>query len=406
MNQTTVSVIIPIYNTEEYLAKCLESVLKQSLKEIEIICINDCSKDESEKIINRYKEQDERIIYKINEKNMGLSYSRNIGIQCAKGEYIFFLDSDDYIKKNTLYELYNYSKKMEMDILYFGYYDIQINGLCIKKDRESIYPNIMGGKEFFCDSIEKNNAYVMSWSAFYNRNFIVKNEISFENDMIFEDNIFYFQTLMKAKRVSSLEKCYYYYKRRNNSIISSNENLQKKLMSECRMINILYKYIEQEQDERLVIDIDKLIENESVCLIDFYKNIDYFDMSEVDRNIKDYIILSIVKGKIYNGYFKYKLPRDVLEKIKNYDNVVIYGAGKIGQGLYELLLERNIKVSCFSETKNTGNKKIKDILIKPIDEINRNSLILIAISKKRSSELINYANELEFKYILDVSLYA
>ena len=96
----------------------------------------------------------------------------------------------------------------------------------------------------------------------------------------------------------------------------------------------------------------------------------------------------------------------MLEKIKNYDNVVIYGAGKIGQGLYELLLERNIKVSCFSETKNTGNKKIKDILIKPIDEINRNSLILIAISKKRSSELINYANELEFKYILDVSLYA
>lgn len=90
MNQIKVSVIIPIYNTEEYLAKCLESVLKQSLKEIEIICINDCSKDESEKIINRYKEQDERIIYKINEKNMGLSYSRNIGIQCAKGEYIFF----------------------------------------------------------------------------------------------------------------------------------------------------------------------------------------------------------------------------------------------------------------------------------------------------------------------------
>ena len=71
MNQIKVSVIIPIYNTEEYLAKCLESVLKQSLKEIEIICINDCSKDESEKIINRYKEQDERIIYKINEKKYG-----------------------------------------------------------------------------------------------------------------------------------------------------------------------------------------------------------------------------------------------------------------------------------------------------------------------------------------------
>ena len=133
MSQIKVSVIIPVYNTEKYLVKCLVSVLNQSLREIEIICINDCSTDNSDEIINKFQKQDSRIIYKKNNNNKGLSISRNIGIECARGRYIFFLDSDDYIKENTLEELYYKAYEYNLDILYFGFNEIQINGEKVKR---------------------------------------------------------------------------------------------------------------------------------------------------------------------------------------------------------------------------------------------------------------------------------
>lgn len=179
MSQIKVSVIIPVYNTEKYLVKCLVSVLNQSLREIEIICINDCSTDNSDEIINKFQKQDSRIIYKKNNNNKGLSISRNIGIECARGKYIFFLDSDDYIKENTLEELYYKAYEYNLDILYFGFNEIQINGEKVKRKGEDFFPDIIEGKDFFCNSMEKNNSYLMSCTAIYDRNFIKKNNIRF-----------------------------------------------------------------------------------------------------------------------------------------------------------------------------------------------------------------------------------
>ena len=96
-----VSVVIPVYNVEPYLSECLDSVCKQTLKNIEIICINDGSTDRSLTVLQKYSERDKRI-HIINQNNQGLSYSRNVGIRQAKGRYVYFLDSDDYITHNAL----------------------------------------------------------------------------------------------------------------------------------------------------------------------------------------------------------------------------------------------------------------------------------------------------------------
>ena len=114
-----VSVIVPIHNSEKYLRACLDSLINQSLKEIEIICINDGSTDKSELILDEYKSKDKRIIV-INQNNSGQSSARNKGIKIAQGEYIGFVDSDDFIDLNYYEKLYNYAHYNDAEIAVSG----------------------------------------------------------------------------------------------------------------------------------------------------------------------------------------------------------------------------------------------------------------------------------------------
>ena len=111
-----VSVIIPVYNVEKYLEECLDSVVNQTLKEIEIICINDGSIDNSVKILEKYRDKYSNIKV-INQKNLGVGRARNVGVKLAKGEYIFFLDSDDYIEVDALEKCYIEAKQHRLDVV-------------------------------------------------------------------------------------------------------------------------------------------------------------------------------------------------------------------------------------------------------------------------------------------------
>ena len=113
-----VSVIVPVYNVEKYLKDCLDSVVNQTLEDIEIICVNDGSTDNSLAILEEYAEKDSRIKI-ITQENKGLGGARNTGLYHANGEYISFIDSDDWIELNTFEELYNMSKNLDLDMLMF-----------------------------------------------------------------------------------------------------------------------------------------------------------------------------------------------------------------------------------------------------------------------------------------------
>ena len=123
MEDIKISVIIPVYNTEKFLEKCLNSVLNQTLKEIEIIVVNDGSRDNSLEIIKKFKKEDNRIVL-LNEQNGGSSFARNKGLETAKGKYFYFIDSDDYLEENTMFEeLYNKCENDNLDIVVFDYYN-------------------------------------------------------------------------------------------------------------------------------------------------------------------------------------------------------------------------------------------------------------------------------------------
>lgn len=227
MDNIKVSIIIPVYNVELYLEECLESALNQTLDAIEIICINDGSTDNSSNILKKYSEKYNNIKV-INQDNKGLSTTRNIGIKEARGEFIYFLDSDDYIELNTIEVCYREAKKYNLDIITFDaniFFDenIEINEWKEKYDRKEILnSNILNGQEFYILSNKKGIYYSPVWLYFYKKEFIEKNNLFFYEGIVHEDEIYTSTALIKANSIKYINQKFFNRRIRENSIMTSN----------------------------------------------------------------------------------------------------------------------------------------------------------------------------------------
>lgn len=214
MQRDLISVIVPIYNVEKYLDKCIESIVKQSYTNLEIILINDGSTDNCLKKCEEWNKKDERIIV-INKENGGLSSARNAGLDVCKGNYIVFVDSDDYINPEMIKELYNSLVKYGSDILICNYY---IN------DEKNIYPNKIKFKNFTISGNDKYkylyNKYqvmtIIAWNKIYKRE--IFENLRYPNGKIHEDEYIIFDLLERAKKISYINEPLYYYLQRYGSI--------------------------------------------------------------------------------------------------------------------------------------------------------------------------------------------
>lgn len=213
----TISVIVPVYNTQKFLEKCLESIINQTFKDIEIICINDGSTDNSMSILNDYSEKDSRIKI-INQKNAGLSCARNTGINNAKGEYIGFVDSDDWIDLDFFEKLYNAAKNYDADIASAGIKRVRSYKwkYHLKIKEEEVTENT-DRKFVLCDVPEK--CYV--WNKIYRLEKIKQFSLYFEAGIYFEDRCFTCEALSKLKRLVVVPDTYYNYWTNPNSIVKS-----------------------------------------------------------------------------------------------------------------------------------------------------------------------------------------
>ncbi|MDD3437316.1 MAG: glycosyltransferase [Candidatus Gastranaerophilales bacterium] len=173
-----VSVIITIYNMEKYLKKCLKSVINQTLKDIEIICVNDGSTDKSLKILEKYALKDSRIII-INQEHKGSAMAKNAGLKAAKGEYIGFVDADDWIDLNYYETLYNEAKKQNADLARTCYV---YNYFCREEKEKVLYP-ILIRKYKNHELLNVNDHSVVVWNAIYRREYLQKNKIDYFDDI-------------------------------------------------------------------------------------------------------------------------------------------------------------------------------------------------------------------------------
>ena len=198
--KTDISIIVPIYNSEKHIKKCIDSLVNQTYKNIEIILVNDGSTDNTENIIKEYR--DKRIKY-FENKNHGIGYSRNFGIKKAIGKYIMFVDSDDYLELDACCKVINNIK--DSDMLVFNFNKITNN------NKEKVKIN-----EFKASSLKDNPSLLLDinlspWNKAYKRELIVKNNVKFEEQLKYEDATFVSYSLDKASKISYMDEYLYDY---------------------------------------------------------------------------------------------------------------------------------------------------------------------------------------------------
>lgn len=215
-NLPKVSIIIPVYNTEKYLIKCLDSVVNQTLKDIEIICINDGSADNSLKILQEYSSKDSRVII-FNQENQGPAKAREVGINAAKGEYVGFVDSDDFIDKKYFELLYKNAKRYNADISMTDNVILYNNGSG-KKKKCGVAP-----KAKIITSIKDKSEIIITTgiccNKIYNKSFIERNNLAYTGCHPGEDNIFNATTIIKASSIAVLHDAKYFYVQVCDSIV-------------------------------------------------------------------------------------------------------------------------------------------------------------------------------------------
>lgn len=243
-NKIKVSVIMPVYNSGEYLKTAVDSILSQSLKEIELILVDDGSTDGSSERCDEYAKKDARIVV-IHQKNGGISNARNAALKIAKGEYIGFSDHDDEYLPGLLEENYYLCVNNHLDFVKFcKKWDVIDNGKVVESNSNKIESNIYTRVDFL-----KNIVYLMKnrfcscvWDTLYNKDFLLKNNISFDPffKMGGEDYAFNFRCFESMTRFGTNDKIYYYHIIRNKFSTSSKVNPMAIQVSQRFMVNFIH----------------------------------------------------------------------------------------------------------------------------------------------------------------------
>lgn len=239
-----ISVIVPVYNVEEYVEKCIQSIINQTFKNIEIILINDASTDNSYEIIKKYIGYDNIIIIN-NERNIGLSETRNKGIRIARGKYVSFIDSDDFIEKDFLYFLYKSINETNSDICVSSI----IHWYC--EDGKSKYINKMlyddlhtiDNETAIRDFLLRKNIYNYACNKLYKRDLFLNNNIYFPKDRCYEDAYTMYKLLYNSNKICFSKKVTYFYVQRPGSIMK--QSFSQKDMDYIWAVDELEKFLKE-----------------------------------------------------------------------------------------------------------------------------------------------------------------
>ena len=278
-----VSVIIPVYNVELYLEECLDSIIGQSLQEIEIICVNDGSTDSSLSILYKYAQTDNRIQI-INQSNKGQSSARNVGLGLAKGVYIYFMDSDDILDTTALYELYKLAKQDQLEVLYFDASVIYENeDLAVKYDsymttysyiRKHNYNSIISGASMFTAMYNNGEYRCQPCMQLTQADYIRGIDLRFLEGIFHEDHLFYFLCIIQAARVSHLNKPYFVRRIRVNSTMTQTKDFRHFYGYFTCFTHIISFAIQHRYENNVQVCITRLLDNLRSIMVSIYSESD------------------------------------------------------------------------------------------------------------------------------------
>lgn len=282
-----VSVIIPIYNAEDYLEQCLESVIRQTYTDLEIIAVLDGPTDQSESIVKRFVEKDPRIIG-VNQPNRGSSAARNYGLSLATGEYVSFIDSDDWIAETYIQRLVENALTSDADMVICNYYRYKEKGAKIVPNQplpSGIHDSNTVIRELIRDKYLQN----FLWNKLIRRDVFEKNRISFPVGLIFEDLAIMSRVAYYCHKVNIINEHLYYYRIRENSLI---HNINPKWFSDLlTALGIIKSFLVEEgiyykyhAEFRYLCIINLIRSSRAICRSD--NNFEFL-LEEVIAGIKD-----------------------------------------------------------------------------------------------------------------------
>lgn len=263
------SIIVPIYNVEDYLEECLESLYNIKNIELEIILVNDGSKDNSFKIMEKFKDMYPEKTVLINKENGGLSSARNAGMKAAVGEYISFIDSDDFIDVDEFERFFKEGQKDKLDVIVgnMRYYTPEKTGDPLFRSDMLKNSGILKGVDFFWELFQKPKCFREEVvDDIYRREFLLKNDIWFNENIVHEDSEFTPLVYLKAEKVRYIDRAFYFYRQRTGSIM--NKVSEKSIVS-------LESICERFFDEYKKLDSAKGKEVLSALILSFYSVVVY-----------------------------------------------------------------------------------------------------------------------------------
>lgn len=436
-NRIKVSIVVPVYNVECYLRECIESLINQTLQEIEIICVNDGSTDSSLTILEEFANQDTRIRI-ISKENSGYGHTMNVGFEAAKGEYIGIVESDDYALPNMFETLYSLAKQHDVDMVKSNYYEHSelIDRLLVDNLRDVPYDKVI------CP-VEHPELFmtpgICIWSAIYRNSYIKEYNIEFNETpgASYQDVSFGYTALLHAQRLLCIKEAFLCYRV---------DNMNSSMKSREKVFCIMDEF-ERWQNEALVMGEKELIiktysNKFEHCLGHYYRVDELFKYAFIIRFV-DILNRDYQEGLIEKLYWKDMLwnimqqirtnmaqfyqsscntyrSRCVLGRytcsevirelavqrtIENAENVIIYGAGKFGMKVYNNL-KKYQNVKCFAVSNTDENQKeLETIPVRSIKELakeEKGTLIIVAVKWDTQLEILKLLQKLGFTQVVSV----
>ena len=304
------SFIIPFYNVEQYIEECVRSIYDQDipLEEYEVICVNDCSPDNSVDVVKRLQKEFSNLILIEHTENKKQGGARNTGLKFAKGEYIWFVDSDDCIMPNVLNKVYDILSNNNIDFLQFGYNERKENSII--KCSNPIQTNIIIGPELFFDNrFIWWKSHITPWSKVYKKSFLIENDIIFAEHVQYEDNDYAFKVYDSAKRCMHISENLYVYRMNDMSITRTKFNathIYYWLMLIQRLVFLSHDFKKRNSDIRFQNIIREFIKNTYWNLIKVYKGLDIKNKQIATKYIRKYTKITFIPYIKFINYIKCK----------------------------------------------------------------------------------------------------
>ncbi|HHU75065.1 MAG TPA: glycosyltransferase [Clostridiales bacterium] len=385
-----VTIIIPVYNTEKYLSKAIDSCINQTFKDIEIIIVNDGSTDNSLPIAHKYEEEYDGI-HVISTENKGLSEARNTGLKAARGKFVYFLDSDDWINPETIEMCYKLATENNLDMVLFDSkveVDVSLDSTFINDNyyrRDKVVnPNkIYDGRTFIELYANKKGVFVQAWLIFTRREFLIKNSLRFLPNAYYEDVAFHFACMIMIERIMYIPQAYHYRLYRSNSIMTTSLNIRK-ICSVYEVINEMLSSmirVEKFDDD---IWLQYFIQRVKVLFRTVLSNISRKELSMAETYY--YEIISIQKDCIIS-YYKFislsEKKTSSIRKALEFAEEVIIPFGWISNEIQDI----------FNNIVAERERIVFEILSKlPLDK--KNSKVGVYGSGKHAEYLLNKYKEL------------